>query len=320
MDIKKIKKVELHVHLDGSLNINTISDILKIEKDEIKNKLIADKKCRDLNDYLQVFDLPIKVMQTKESLIRTSKDLIESFINDNVIYAEVRFAPNKHTTILTLDEIITSVLEGIKSLKVKVKLILCMMRGDDFSDNKKIIDLAYKYKDDGVVGIDLAGAEGLYKTSDYLPLFKYASSLNIPFTIHAGEADGIESINAAISAGATRIGHGVRAIESKECINKLKEKNILLEICPTSNIQTGIAPSMELHPIKKLYDSGVKVSINTDNRTVSNVTLNEEYEILVKAFDFTEEDFNRMNAEAIKHSFLSDRDKQELINILKEAS
>lgn len=318
MDIKKLKKVELHVHLDGSLNINTLSDIMNAETQEIKDKLVADEKCEDLNDYLRMFDIPIKVMQTKENLTRVSKDLIESFISDNVIYAEVRFAPNKHTTVLSLDEVINSVLDGISSDKVIVKLILCMMRGDDYLDNKRIIDIAYKYKDKGVVGIDLAGAEGLYKTTDYIPLFEYATSLGIPFTIHAGEADGVESINAAINAGTTRIGHGVRAIEREECINTLKNKNILLEVCPTSNIQTGIAPSIELHPIKELYDRGVKVSINTDNRTVSNVSLNDEYEALSKAFNFTEKDFTDMNIEAIKHSFISDDLKQKLINKIKE--
>lgn len=318
MDIKKLKKVELHVHLDGSLNISTLSDIMNIDTNEIKDKLVADEKCEDLNDYLRKFDIPIKVMQTKENLTRFSKDLIESFIRDNVIYAEVRFAPNKHTTDLSLDEVINSVLDGLKSDKVLVNLILCMMRGDDYLDNKRIIDLAYKYKDKGVVGIDLAGAEGLYKTSEYLPLFEYAKSLNIPFTIHAGEADGVESINAAINAGTTRIGHGVRAIESEECISALKEKDILLEICPTSNIQTGIFASIELHPIKELYDRGVKISINTDNRTVSNVSLNDEYETLVKVFNFTEKDLIDMNIEAIKHSFISDDLKQELINKIKE--
>lgn len=317
MDIKKLKKVELHVHLDGSLKVNTLCDTMEIDK-ELARKLLVANKCKDLNDYLEKFDTPIMVMQTAEVLTRVAKELVDSFIEDNVIYAEVRFAPNKHTMNLSLDEVIDAVLEGLESSQVKVNLILCMMRGDTYENNKKIIELAYKYYDYGVVGVDLAGAEALYKTEDYTTLINYATSLNIPFTIHAGEADGVTSINTAISFNTTRIGHGVRSIEDEECINLLKEKDILLEVCPTSNINTGVFPTIFEHPIKSLFDAGVKLSINTDNRTVSNVTLNSEYDLLARTFGFTEKDFNNMNVEAIKHAFINDIEKLKLINKIRE--
>lgn len=318
MDIKRLKKVELHVHLDGSLNVDTVANILGIDKNSAKEKLVVNSNCKSLNDYLELFDIPNNIMQKKEVLTLVSQELVASFIEDNVIYAEVRFAPNKHTKELSLDEVVESVLEGLKNEHIKVNLILCMMRGDSYCDNKNIIDLAFKYRHSGVVGIDLAGAEALYKTSEYESLFEYASSKKINFTIHAGEADGISSIYSAISMGTKRLGHGVRAIESAECINTLKEKDILLEVCPTSNLDTGVCLNIKEHPIKKLFDRGVSISINTDNRTVSNVTLNSEYELLYKTFNFTENDFNNMNINAIKHAFISDEEKLELINKIIE--
>lgn len=318
MEIEKLKKVELHVHLDGSLSPKLVSKLMNISEKEAREKLIANKKVQDLNDYLDKFSLPVELMQSAHVLTSVAKDLVNSLIVDNVIYAEVRFAPNKHTTKLSLENVIDAVLLGLKSKRVKVNLILCMMRGDSFEQNKKIIDLAHKYINYGVVGIDLAGAEGLYKTSDYAELFRYASSLNIPFTIHAGEAAGGASIMSAIDAGAKRIGHGVRAIESKDCLNILKDKDILLEVCPTSNIQTHVCNSIKNHPIKKLLDEGIAISVNTDNRTVSDTNLNHEYEILAKAFNLTEKDFNRMNVEAIKHAFISDFEKIKLIDRIWE--
>lgn len=320
MDIKKLKKVELHVHLDGSLDVETFSTLTKVDLTDARKLLSVGNNCQDLNDYLRCFDAPVKFMQSSSILNLVAKKLVSSLENDNVIYAEVRFAPNKHTNNLKIEEVIESVLEGLKSDKVKVNLILCMMRGDNFEDNLRVIDMANKYRDSGVVGIDLAGAESLYKTKDYEKLFKYAESLKIPFTIHAGEADGVESINSAISFGATRIGHGVRSLESEECLDSIKNKNILLEICPTSNIQTGICSSILTHPIKKLFDRGICLNINTDNRTVSNITLNEEYTLLEKTFNFTEDDFNNMNIEAIKHAFISEDEKKELIKKIEETN
>lgn len=318
MDFSNLKKVELHLHLDGSIRPETLSELKNIPLDEAKEVLIAKDKCVDLNDYLKCFSLPVSIMQTKEELIRVAKELVEDLIKDNCIYAEVRFAPNKHTSILSLEEVVESVLSGLKSDKIKVNLLLCMMRGDSYIDNLKVIDLAYKYKDRGVCGIDLAGAEGLYKTGYYLDLFKRAKELGLNITIHAGEADGASSIKAAISAGALRIGHGVRALESEECLNKIREKEILLEVCPTSNVQTNVCESIEDHPIDKLLKEKILLSINTDNRTVSNTTLTKEYNKLNKSFGYNEEVFTMLNINAIKHAFISEEEKEELINKLKE--
>lgn len=318
MNIKDLKKVELHLHLDGSVRPSTLAEIKNISLDEAKELLIAKDKCRDLNDYLKKFSEPVSIMQSKEGLERITRELCEDLISDNIIYAEIRFAPNLHTSYLSLDDVILSVLKGARSTNLKCNFILCMMRGDSYFNNRNIVDLAKKYLGKGVCAIDLAGAEGIYKTSEYEELFSYASSLSIPFTIHAGEADGPDSINSALDFGAKRIGHGVRCLENMDTVKRLKDNEILLEVCPTSNVQTNIVSEYKDHPIKRLIDNSLKVSINTDNRTVSNVSISDEYQKLVDNFNFTKEIFDELNINAIKSSFISENDKEELINIIKK--
>ena len=217
MHLNKFPKVELHAHLDGSVRLETVSELLQKKLEQ--SDLVAPNKCQDLNEYLTKFSLPISVMQTKENLKRIAKELALDLKNDGVIYAEIRFAPINHTQNLTLDEVVESVLEGLKSVDIKTNLILCLMRNSNLEENKQIINLAHKYLKRGVCALDLAGAEGIYKTKNFEELFTLANDLNIPFTIHAGEADGIESIESAIRFGAKRIGHGIRCIESKETMD-----------------------------------------------------------------------------------------------------
>lgn len=315
-----MKKIELHVHLDGSIRPSTVSNLLNIPLEEVKEKMIVKENNKDLEEYLTKFDLPIKIMQTKENLKTVAYELAEDLKNDGVIYAEVRFAPNFHIKEgLTLDEVVESVIDGVKNINgIKINIILCMMRGDSFNNNLKIIKLAEKYLNKGVVAIDLAGNEAKYKTRDYKKLFDIAKEKNIPFTIHAGEADGALSVMDATNFGAKRIGHGIKIIENDDIINNIIKNVITLEVCPTSNVDTKNVLSYEKHPIKKLFDKGVKVTINTDDRTVSNVTLSSEYKRLKASFDFTNKDFFNMNVNAINASFMTEKEKVKYINILKE--
>ena len=311
--IEKLPKVELHIHLDGSIRPSTAAYLLNKSIEDVSNNMIASDKCEDLNEYLTKFDYPEKILQTKENLERVAYELALDLKKDNVIYAEIRFAPLKHIKEgLTLDSIVDSVLEGLSKVNIKTNLILCMMRNDTYDDNLKVIELASKYLNRGVVGIDLAGAEALYKTSSFEKLFDIAKKYNIPFTIHSGEADGYDSILAAINFGTTRIGHGIKAIEYDDLINLIKDNNILLEVCPTSNVQTNAVDKYTDHPIKKLIDKGVNVSINTDNRTVSNISLNLEYKKLQESFGFTKELFIKTNLNAIEHAFVSLDEKAKL--------
>ncbi|HPF83290.1 MAG TPA: adenosine deaminase [Bacilli bacterium] len=315
MNLKLIPKIELHVHLDGSARPDTVADILDMNLDDVKRQMIAPYKCKDLNDYLDKFSLPIKAMQTRENLERIAYEVATDIKNDGCIYAEIRFAPLKHiTTGMSLYNVIESVLRGLDRVDLKTNLILCMMRDAKVQENMQVIDFAKHYLNNGVCAVDLAGAESIYETKDFAELFEYAESVGVPFTIHAGEAAGIDSISSAISFHTNRIGHGIRIIEDDKIINEVINKNILLEICPTSNIQTNVITDFENHPIKKLHDMGVKISINTDNRTVSNTTLTREYQLLESKLGFTEEDFVKINRQSIEFAFLSEDEKKKLRN------
>lgn len=315
-----MKKVELHLHLDGSLRTSTVAQILNLDIEYVKNKMIVKSDNDSLSEYLTKFDLPIKAMQTKENLKRVASELAKDLKNDEVIYAEVRFAPAFHTDQgLTFTEVVESVLDGVKKVNgIKINVILCMMRGASYENNLKTIEVAEKYLNKGVVALDLAGDEKKYKTSDYEKLFDIAKKKSIPFTIHAGEAAGAESVLEAIKFGAQRIGHGIKIIENEKVLELVREKNIFLEVCPTSNIQTKVVDSYNEHPIKKLYDNEILVTISTDNNTVSNISLSNEYNRLSETFEFTNKDFLQMNINAVLASFLSTQEKEKYIKILKE--
>lgn len=310
-----MKKVELHLHLDGSIRVKTASELAGISYECAKSKMVVDNYQGDLNEYLTKFDFPVSLMQTKENLIRISKELAEDLVKDEVIYAEIRFALEQHVNLgLTYDEIIESVLTGLGKVKgVKTNLILCMMRNHSEEINKKVIDTAKKYLQNGVCSVDLAGAEALFPTKSFKGLFMYAKEKGVPFTIHAGEADGPESIKAALCLGTKRLGHGVRIIEDDYLLAYAKDNNIILEVCPTSNLQTGIFKSIKEHSVRKLYDTGVKVTVNTDNRTVSNTNLNKEYMLLKDELGFSDNELKQMNKWAIEAAFLSKGEKDELL-------
>ena len=307
-----MKKIELHVHLDGSVREDTLREILLEKGIETTPSFHVDNSCQDLNDYLEKFDYPIMVMQTKENLERISYELTCDLKNDDVIYAEIRFAPIKHLKEnLSLDEVVSAVLNGLNKGEIKTRLILCCMRDSSLEDNIKIVDLAFKYS----CAIDLAGAEAVYDTKNFESLFDYVKKLDIPYTIHAGEAVGKDSILSAISFKTKRIGHGVKDVDD-EIIELYKNNNITLEVCPTSNLNTNLVSNIEDYPIYNLYKSGVKVTINTDNRTVSNTTLSKEYDLLKKNFPFTDKDFIMMNNYAIDAAFLNEDEKNELKKLI----
>ncbi len=312
--IKQLKKIELHVHLDGSASLEAMSQISNKTIDEIKDDVMAPAKCHNLSDYLTRFTLPIECMQTKEDLKLIGKKYADYCESQNIIYAEPRFAPNSHTTKgLTFDEIIESILEGLRMNKnVKTNLILCMMRGNSFESNCKIIEVAEKFLGKGVCALDIAGAEDIFPLSDHAKLFDIIRAKNIPYTIHAGESSSYQEVDLAMDLGTTRIGHGVLSKQSEETQNRLINSHVLLEMCPTSNIQTNIIEKYEDHPIKKFLDKGIKLSINTDNKTVSNVSLNEEYLKLHEVLGFTIDDFKKTNQYALEFTFLSEEEKEEL--------
>jgi len=317
-DIKQLKKVELHFHLDGSVPMHIIKKLSGRTEEEIKKEMVASDKCENLSEYLTKFDLPLSYMQTKEDILTISKAVLDYFEEQNVIYAEIRFAPTFHTRKgLTKAEVIETLITGLnQSSKVKTNIIACLHRNVSMEDNYDTLNVVKDYIGKGVCALDLAGAEDMYPLQQFLPLFEKANELNIPYTIHAGENGGPLEVEKAVEIGSRRIGHGIHSIESEHTLEILKNNNVLLEICPTSNVQTNAIDVYENHPIKEFFDNGIKVCINTDNRTISNITLCEEYQKLQDTFGFTIEDFKEMNRNAINAAFISQEEKQELLNTL----
>ena len=304
-----MKKIELHLHLDGSLNIEHASNLLGRD---CKDELISTNS-NSLAEYLKRFDLPGELLQDYDIIVEFCYLLGKDLVKDGVIYAEVRFCPLFHTSVISVDRVITAIRVGFSRVEnLKVNLIFCMMRHFPFEKNLEILKLAKKYLGNGCCAIDLAGSEAQFKTSSFEELFKIAKKEEIPFTIHAGEADGSESLLSAINFGAKRIGHGVRCIEDENIINMIRDKGIYLEVCPTSNIDTKTFNSIEEHSIKELVDKNILVTISTDNRTVSNTTLENEYKILSDAFNFDDDNFIKFNLNAIDAAFISEEEKEYL--------
>lgn len=317
-EIQQLKKIELHFHLDGSVPISILKKLSGLNEEEITKEMIAPDKCHNLSVYLKKFDLPLTFMQTKEDILNIANEIIKYFESQNIIYAEVRFAPTFHTKKgLTKVDVIETLYKGLnKSNKVKTNIIVCLHRNVSMEDNYDTLNVVKKYIGKEICAVDLAGAEDIYPLQQFVPLFEKINELGIPYTIHAGETGSASEVEKAVKLGARRIGHGIHSIESPSTMQLLKDKNVLLEICPTSNVQTNAIDVYKNHPIKEFYDTGIKVCINTDNTTISNITLNEEYQKLQDTFGFTLEDFKAMNINAANSSFLSKEEKTELLNLL----
>lgn len=313
--------VELHLHLDGALSIDNCKKIAKIQNINIPNDnkiskmMTVSEGCNDLNEFLTKFDFALSLLQTPEGIENAIKNLEEELVEQGIVYAEIRFAPQLHTTKgLSQDEVVAAAIKGLESSKLKSNLILCCMRGDNnHNENIETVKIAKKYLGKGVCAIDLAGAEALYPTANFEDVFKYAKELGVPFTIHAGEADGPKSVYDAIRFGAKRIGHGVRAVEDNDLIKIIAKQGITLEICPTSNICTSTYNKIEDIPIKKFIDNGINITINTDDPTVCNTKLKEELKLVANTFGLTYEDIVKLQLNAIKASFASEKIKEEII-------
>ena len=320
--IQEMPKVMLHLHLDGSLRPETVYKWLKeqgrdVTLEEVKKALMVDKDCRDLNEYLEKFALPLQVLQTEEHIEQATYELFEDLANQNVIYAEVRFAPVLHTEEgLEYDKIVEAAIRGMNKAKeqfgIDGNLILCCMRGNDsIIRSMQTVAAAQRYLGKGVCGLDLAGAEALYPTKEYQSLFELARKLNIPFTIHAGEADGPQSIRDALEFGAKRIGHGVRCLEDPALVAELVQKEIPLEVCPISNLQTKATG--ENHPIEELYKTGLKTTISPDNNTVSNTDIIQEYKWILENTNLRLKDLIQMVKNSIRGAFITPQKKAELM-------
>jgi adenosine deaminase len=266
--------------------------------------------CQSLVDYLRAFDITLSVMQTYESLMRTAFELAEDAARENVRYMEVRYSPILHQHKgMTLHHIVQAVLEGLsaaeKLYNIKTGVILCGIRHISPDLSNKLADLTVAFKNKGVVGFDLAGAEEDFPAKKHREAFSRVLANNINCTLHAGEAYGPESVHQAIHlCGAHRIGHGVRLIEDGDLLNYVNDHRIPLECCPSSNVQTRAVKRMEDHPIRLFFDLGLRVTVNTDNRMVTRTTVSQEYQILHEVLGFTLDEIKELIIMGFKSAFL----------------
>ena len=304
--------IDLHLHLDGSLTPREVLSLARLsgvtlptEKQEELSSLLTFNGRGTLNDYLQKFDLPLSVLQSAEGVEFAVCSLSDRLADMGYEYAEIRFAPCLHTQKgASMGEIVQGAVKGLRGTKLNEGLLLCCMRGRSREENLKTVELAAEWKKQGVVGVDLAGAEALYSTENYKEVFSLAARFGLNVTIHAGEAASEESVAAALDFGAKRIGHGVAAAKSREMLQRIKRNDVLIEVCPTSNLQTGAVDSLVAHPIKIFLDQGIPVALCSDNMTVSDTDVPREW-AKVKAVLSAENDlFERLQAQARAHRFL----------------
>lgn len=304
--------IDLHLHLDGSISVRSARELAQLQNiplhytdSELKHQLSVGDDCRSLNEYLEKFAFPNKLLQSKAGVSRAVYNLMRELEAKKLAYAEIRFAPQKSCDQgMTQEEAVLAAIEGLKKAPMPGGLILCCMRGDNNkADNLETVRLAAKYLGKGVCAIDLAGAEALFPTKNFGDIFAEAQAKGLPITIHAGEADGPDSVNVALDLGARRIGHGIRSLEDKQTVKRLIDNNVTLEICPTSNLNTAMFPDIKHYPLKKLQKSKIKFTINTDNMSVSNTSLQREYQQLINTFGLNKKDIGGLLVNSVAASF-----------------
>jgi adenosine deaminase len=343
-DIIKAPKALLHDHLDGGLRPATVLELAR----EIGHELPAADAAGlsrwfaeaadsgSLERYLETFVHTVGVMQTEPALHRVAYECARDLAADGVVYAEVRFAPEQHLTRgLDLDQVVAAVLAGFSEgsadaaaagTPIRVATLLTAMRHK--ARSMEIAELAVRYRDSGVVGFDIAGAEAGFPPTRHLDAFEYLQRENFHFTIHAGEAFGLPSIWQAIQwCGADRLGHGVRIVDDIAADGTLgrlaayvRDKRIPLELCPSSNVQTGAAASIREHPIGRLKDLQFRVTLNTDNRLMSGTCMSREMFLLVEAFGYGWAELRWLTVNAMKSAFIPFDERLVLINeVIKPA-
>jgi adenosine deaminase len=326
MNFAKLPKIELHCHLDGSLRPETIIDIARSEGisipsftiEEIKSELIAPLECQSLDEYLEKFSIPNLVMQSKANLRRITFELFEDAARENVKYMEVRFAPLLHKAGgLEVDEIIESVIEGMNEAKnhydIKGNIILSCMRTMSAESAFEVVKKGKKFLGKGVVAIDLCASEEEGFCGRFVEPISLAREYGFRVTIHAGETGiGKNVLEAVELLGAERIGHGVFIKECVEAYNIVKEKQIVLEMCPTSNVQTKAVDNFGEHPIFNFHQDGIKVTVNTDNRTVSDTTMVNECEIIFTEFNLSANDYKNIYNTSVEACFADAETKEKL--------
>jgi adenosine deaminase len=324
LTLSSLPKVELHLHLDCSLSLDVVQQLRPhVTEAEYNQRFIAPEKCTDLATYLAYASNGIALMQTEDELRAVVQDLFAQLQRDSVIYAEIRFAPALHGSKgLSPEQVVGIVTESVKdsinATGIKAGVILCTLR--PYSEERslhtiKLVERTIKHT--CVVGFDIAADEAGYPIDAHVRAFEYAVRKDIPRTAHAGEARGADSVWETLTHfRPQRIGHGVRSIEDGRLVEHLAKNDVHLEICPSCNIQTDVFKEYADHPVDFLYDSGVSVGVNTDTRTMTDITLADEYAKLANTFDWDMDHFRQCNLNALAHAFIPEHEKEELRQVL----
>ncbi|MBT9544991.1 MAG: adenosine deaminase [Candidatus Sericytochromatia bacterium] len=323
----QLPKTDLHVHLDGSMRVETMLEIASekgitlpaSDAEGLRKFVQVGEDCESLEEYLRAFDITLSVLQDFDSLRRTAFELAEDSARENVKYLEVRFCPLLHTKNgLSMHQIVKAVLQGLadaeRQYDIITGVIICGIRHISPESSLDLAGLTISFKNRGVVAFDLAGAEYDNPAKSHQEAFERTLNENINCTIHAGEAFGPKSIAQAIHyCGAHRIGHGTRLIEDRDLLNYVNDHRIPLEICLTSNLQTKAIDKLENHPLKKYYDLGLRVTINTDNRLISNTTVTDELYLATQLFDFDVHDIANILINGFKSAFMPHNKKTRML-------
>jgi adenosine deaminase len=324
--LRRLPKAELHCHLDGSVRPSTLLELgrdhhvpMPADDAEALREFMIVRDARNLEDYLNRFDVTLSVMQTADSLERIAYELAEDAAAEGVRYIEMRYSPVLNTRHdLSLEETVEAPLRGIERAQrdhgIVSGLIICALRNLSPGISMELARLAVEYKGRGVVGFDLAGGERGHPASVHAPAFAHAREHGLACTCHAGEGAGADSVREAVYAcGATRIGHATRLIEDETLTADLNTRRTTLEICLTSNVQTRATDSYESHPFRRYFDAGLNVVLNTDNRLMSGTTLTDEYVHAAEQLDFSFDELCAVALNGFESAFLSDTERAALV-------
>ena len=317
--LKALPKAELHCHLDGSLSREFMESQLgrRVQPEELS---VSDD-CTSLAEYLEKFSLPGQCIMDEKGLEAAGYDVLRTMSQENVRYAEIRFAPLlSETSGMNCRAVIEAVLKGLErgraDFGTEFGVITCAMRHHSQEDNSRMIKTAREYLGYGVCAADLAGAEAAYPMAQFMELFQNTRKLEMPFTLHAGECGSVQNIVDSVKAGAGRIGHGFAMRGHYNIQKELADRGIGIEICPISNLQTTAVKSPSEYPIREFLNTGLKVSINTDNRTVSNTSLTKELQFIQDTYGIQEEEIRLMMKNAVDTAFATDEVKARLYSEL----
>jgi len=317
--MESLPRIELHLHLDCSLSHKVVARLNPaIGEAQHRATFIAPRKCANLAEYLLRAPHGFLLMQTREQLRLVVEDLFDQLAADHVIYAEIRFAPLLHLEQgLTPEEVVEAVdqatEECIRRAGIDARLILCTLRHYTPEQSMKTAQLVERFRGTRVAALDIAGDEAAFPLAPHKPAFDYAHEHGLFVTAHAGEAAGAPSVWETLrDLKPARIGHGVRSVEDTQLLSTLRERNIHLEICPSSNVQTNVCHSLREHPIDRLYQAGVSLSVNTDARTITDTTLAREYSELSLAFNWGRKEFLKCNLDAARNAFVPEEVRQRI--------